>query len=385
MVINLNESVIANLQPNGKQYWIRDSKLSGFMVRVNRDGSKSYVIEYARGKRQTVGRVGDIPLAKARNTAEKIKVQAREGQLQVKAAPASTLTYQEYLDDYYFNWVKANTKTGMETYLMLKAMSVQDFSNKKLKELNQTFGAKKLSEISSVLVEKWKLYRLGKGIATSTINRNLGAFKASLQRAVEAGYLAVNPLSGVKLLKNPEPITRYLSNEEAARLHENLIKFPTNFQVMVVVSLNTGLRRGELLTLTWDSLKLNADIPQLLVKSEYSKTGKSRTVPLNHKALGALLRWQQQNDGKSQWVFPNPETGKPYNNVRKPWAKLLKISAIEEFRWHDMRHDCASQLAMKNVDILTISKILGHATVIMTQRYADLAPKTLAEAMAKLD
>jgi integrase len=140
-----------------------------------------------------------------------------------------------------------------------------------------------------------------------------------------------------------------------------------------------------LLSLEWEHVRLDGDYPHLTVKSEYSKTGKTRYVPLNKTAREALQAWKQSQQVLPKWVFTNPETNKPYYDVRKPWDALRKMADLSKFRFHDQRHDCASKLAMKGVDLYTISKILGHSDVKMTQRYAHLAPKTLTEALAKLD
>ena len=83
-------------------------------------------------------------------------------------------------------------------------------------------------------------------------------------------------------------------------------------------------------------------------------------------------------------VFPSPVSGKKLDNVNKSWAAILKDAQIENFRWHDMRHDFASQLVMKGVDLTTVRELMGHASLKMTMRYAHLAPSSKLRAVEVL-
>ena len=148
---------------------------------------------------------------------------------------------------------------------------------------------------------------------------------------------------------------------------------------MVTLSLNTGLRRGELFGLTWENVDLKNNT--LTVEGATSKRQTTRHVALNATAKAALKDWKPKH--ASGLVFPG-RAGK-FWTVKKSWAALLRRAEITGFRWHDMRHDFASRLVMGGVDLYTVGELLGHDRVETTKRYAHLAPSHKAAAVGVLD
>jgi integrase len=140
--------------------------------------------------------------------------------------------------------------------------------------------------------------------------------------------------------------------------------------------MNTGLRRGELPALRWDSIDVGRRI--LTVEGGTAKSRQTRDVALNDEAMGALNRWREQTHGGRR-VFEF-STG-----FKTAWAKLLKRANITKFRWHDLRHHFASRLVQLGVPLNTVRDLLGHSLVGMSLRYAHLAPDQRREAVAKLD
>jgi integrase len=138
--------------------------------------------------------------------------------------------------------------------------------------------------------------------------------------------------------------------------------------------LNTGLRRGELLSLKWTDVDLDARL--LTVRAENAKSGRERHVPLNREAHDVLLRWANQTRLQVR-VFD-------VASVKKSWAALLTTADITCFRFHDLRHHFASKLVRSGVDLNIVRELLGHADIKMTLRYAHLCPATLAAAVEKL-
>jgi integrase len=144
----------------------------------------------------------------------------------------------------------------------------------------------------------------------------------------------------------------------------------------VLLSMNTGLRRGELLALRWESIDFNRQM--LTVEGGTAKNRQTRHVPLNDEATRALTQWREQTKG-GQRVFET-RTG-----FKTAWAALLKRAAITKFRWHDLRHHFASRLVQAGVPLNTVRDLLGHSSMAMSLRYAHLAPDQRREAVAKLN
>ncbi len=152
----------------------------------------------------------------------------------------------------------------------------------------------------------------------------------------------------------------------------------------VILTLNTGMRKGELLSLCWCDIDLNQRV--LNIKGENTKSSQSRNIPLNEEAYSVMLTWKNERFTKNDdYIFTNPTTGEKLKDIKKAWLEVLKQANIENFRFHDLRHTFASKLAMKNVDLYSIKELLGHSSLEMVQRYAHLSQDYLKKALATLD
>jgi integrase len=398
----IGNALIANLKPKNKQYDVRDTKLKGFLIRVTPSGKMSYVCQYSRGRRINIGLVGVITPAQARDRAKEILADIVKGSLpNTKKQKNSLPTLSEFIEKEYAPWRHANRKG-----------SKQDISRIK-KIFTDKFGSLLLTEITPLLIDKWRAERTRNGIKSVTANRDIAVIKAMLSKAFEWKVITENPLQSYRLpsidsigklryLNKNEEIQLKLAlvqrnNErKAARIRMNehnqsrgyfllpdlsQFAFVDHMTPMILVSLHTGLRQGELFSLQWQHVNFDQRI--LTVTGETAKSEKTRHVPLNAVAFQALQDWQSQHSGDGL-VFANPKTGDRFNNVKKAWAGILKIAKIDNFRWHDMRHHFASKLVMAGVDLNTVRELLGHADTKMTLRYAHLAPEHKANAVAKL-
>lgn len=401
------EDSIKKHKPSDRIYEVHDLELKGLRLRVMPSGVKSFAILYrnAEGRqiRYTVGQYGKITLKRARDLAKEAlgEVAARRDPQAVKRnqrKQASMPTLEGFLDGDYGEWVKAHRKGGADTVSRLRSCFGDDL------------GSKRLNAITAWQIDKWQSARRKAGKAPATINRDVTALKAMLSKAVEWGILDAHPLAKFKPQKvDKNARTRFLRPEEEAELRTALdtremklkqerasanawrrqrgytIKpelkgFADHMKPMVLLSLNTGMRRGELFNLRWPDVELKQNL--LTVRDSNAKSGTTRHIPLNQEAVEVLRTWKSRG-GAGPLVFPG-RNGEPFNNVKKAWAAILEAAKIKDFRWHDLRHTFASNLVMKGVDLNTVRELLGHSDIKMTLRYAHLAPEHKASAVALL-
>ena len=243
-------------------------------------------------------------------------------------------------------------------------------------------------------------------------HRDLAALQAALSRAVDWGQLTRNPLARMKrIVEDESAVIRHLSDEEEARLRAALDVRDANrrrareaanvwrrkrgydlwpeygvytdhLTPLVLLALNTGLRRGELFQLRWEDVQLK---PRLLtVRGAGAKSGQTRHIPLNSEALRLLKQWKPGDAASRTFVFANVRSTEPLGDVKKAWKALMRKAEVSAFRFHDLRHTFASKLVMAGVDLNTVRELLGHSDVAMTLRYAHLAPEHKAAAVEKL-
>ena len=397
----INNSLLKTLKPEEKPYDVRDTKLIGFMVRVYPSGIKSYVVAYARAKRITLGNTEVLTPAQARDMATGILADVvKGGDPQAAKQAAKVDTLKAYLAHEYGPWVEAHRKDGKATLARLTACFVPEF------------GDKKLSELNAWIIEKWRSHRLKSGIRPATVNRDLTAIKAALAKAVEWRFIPAHPLADLKPSKvDHAGKVRFLSDEEEASLlqaldqreerkrterdtHNQWLKarkktalpslegrYADHLKPLVILALNTGMRRGELLTLAWADI----DMPRamLTVNGDTAKSGKTRHIPLNTDATTAIETWRETTGQAQGLVFPGDQ-GERMGSVKTAFNRLLTHAGIENFRFHDLRHTFASKLVMAGVDLNTVRELLGHSDIKMTLRYAHLAPEHKALAVARL-
>jgi integrase len=317
MKAKINNTLIKKLSPEEKEYEVHDTDLKGFIIRVFPSGTMRYVCQYQRGKKINIGTVGVITTAQAREKTVEVLNNLHKGiEPQSKRGVNKPKTLQELIEKEYKPWVLSHHKRGEETLAALKRCF-----NK--------FYSKPITEITPSLLEQWRIKRLNDGISNVTLNRNIATLKSVMTRATEWGFLKENPLKNLKLFKiDRSPKVRYLSFEEESRLREALVErdkqlkedrrsgnqwrenrgyalYPEideedaydYFMPMVLLSINTGLRQGELFNLTWDMVDLSER--SLIVSGGITKNSSSRYIPLNDEASQIMQQLYKKSVLKS--------------------------------------------------------------------------------------
>ena len=275
----------------------------------------------------------------------------------------------------------------------------------------RAFGALPLEAVDAARLDRWRRDRRRAGISVTTLARNLATLSGAFNFAVAEGWVATNPVQ--ELRKHPAPDearVRFLSPDEEQRLRAALVArdarlrdarasanvwrrsrgrplypacptdaYPDYLTPAVLLTLNTGLRQGELLALRWADVQAT----HLTVRAAHAKAGRVRHLPLNAEAQHVVARWRASHPGGERVVLSR--FGKPLVKIRKAWLDLLDEARIEDFRWHDLRHHFASRLVMAGVPLNTVRELLGHASLAMTLRYAHLGRDHLQAAVERLD
>ncbi len=211
----------------------------------------------------------------------------------------------------------------------------------------------------------------------ASINRRMATLKHMLHKAAEWGMIEGNPATGVKLHKENNRRLRYLTPEECNALLEACPS--ATLRQVIVLALNTGMRRGEILNLKWANVNLREGYLEILEQ----KNGEHSTIPLNSTALDTLRSIPRRLD--SDYVFTGMKPGEPFYDLKRQFEKAISTAKLEGVTFHILRHTCASHLVMAGVDIATVRDILRHKSIEMTLRYAHLSPSHKKAAVEALE
>ena len=204
----------------------------------------------------------------------------------------------------------------------------------------------------------------------ATMARYLAALSHAFTIACkEWAWLESNPMQRVTKPKQPQGRVRFLSDEEReALLRECKASDHPDLYTAVVLALSTGARRMELLGLRWEQVDLNRKVITLYE----TKNGEIRALPLVNHAHELMKERAKVRRIDTNLVFPGADADKPVL-LRAPFDKALARAGILNFHWHDLRHSCASYLAMNGASLAEIAEVLGHKTLQMVKRYAHLS------------
>jgi len=368
-VIRLTQKLANSAEPCEKRYDLRDTEIKGLFLRIEPTGKRTYYINYrtprpARRQRNVRLAPGFTPLREVRIAARRFLSHLCLDNCDPAPCCLTTTTLAELLKKYE-PWVKKNRKSGRKTIRMIRQFT--------------EFMSIPVSSLTSEVIQAWQKRQTK--VKGATINRRIAALRAVLSWAVEQKLIPQVPFHVSKVSqKDSRIVERYLTDEERAKLLEAADKCPQKWmKPAIVLSLNTGIRKGTLMKMKWHNVDLRNEC--LRLEAAIMKGGKDATIPLNKLACYELarLRTHTKNDG---YVFT--EHGKKLSDTRRAFLKILDSAGIKNFSWHCLRHDFASRLAMAGISMQAVQKLLCHSSLQMTERYAHLSPSVLADAVAML-
>lgn len=220
-----------------------------------------------------------------------------------------------------------------------------------------------------------------KPLSPATLNRYQAALSATLtwairQRMTPKGWH--NPCRDLELRPERNKGERWLNPQERDALL-SACKASTwpRLYALVLMAITTGARRGELERMRWRDV----DFERSEAAVHQSKNGDKKVLPLMPAVVEALTRLQGKSEGL---LFPSKRRPDVAYNFDPAWERALKAAGVRGFRFHDLRHTCASYLAQAGAPLLEIASVLGHRQLSVTQRYSHLATNQKAELVGRV-
>lgn len=249
--------------------------------------------------------------------------------------------------------------------------------------LKPFFGKMDIDKISALNIEEFKALKQAEGKCNKSINNYLGMLSKCLNCAEEWGVIKNAPRT--KHLKVPPQKFRFLTEEEYNKLLEEAQKINQEFYEMVLFTLRTGVRVGELMALRWEDVdfdRQNITIRRSIVNGIIGspKSNKSRQIPLSDDIFSVIKNKKRNLKDSNIWKM---ETGR--FSLNRKLKRACRRFGFKVGGWHDLRHSFASKLANNGIPLQVIQTLLGHSDLKMTQRYAHLEPLTLSDAIKTLE
>ena len=326
----------------------------------------SWMLDFVfRGQRYREN-IGPVSRTVAKEIRDRRKAEAAEGRLEI-GQKIQDLLFEKACEK-YLEWYKANREPTSHRRHSCSA-----------RHLNAFFGKRRLSTVSTFLVEKYKMERKATGAMPATINRELCMLGNLYTKSIQWKFAKSNPTVGVPHFKEDNSRNRYLTEEEARNV---LISCSPQLRLLVLAAMHTGFRAKELRSLTWANVDFrNCSVTVL---SLYSKNDDTRTVPMTTDLEAALRKvYDEREPDPTDAVFLN-QHGKPWKIWDGVFKKALKAAGIHDFRFHDLRHCFGSYLGMNNTNPKAMMELMGHRDPKMTMRYTHLSVEYKREAVGKL-
>lgn len=243
-------------------------------------------------------------------------------------------------------------------------------------------GYRAVADLKPADIDEWLAKH--KDWAPGTFNRYKTTLGRALQLEVVAGNLERNVARLVTARQESKGRVRWLKEDEEKRLVEVIKTDWPDYTQSFLIALHTGMRQGEQYSLEWDEI----DLERKRIFLDNTKNGSNREVPMNKTCLQAFQELHDRRPEGMKWVFLAAFRKKKKERLLNPrqwFDQAVSTAKIHNFHWHDLRHTFCSRLVMAGVDLLTVSRLAGHSSVAVTQRYAHLSPKHLADAVDVLD
>lgn len=323
-------------------------------MRIYQRGRSFYVDYYYEGRRirKKVGSEKD-----AKNALAAVKADILRGEYRFKKD--RKIRFEDFAKE-YLGYAKINKRSW-----------TRDESS--LKRLLPHFKDMLLSKITPRHIEEYKKKRLDDKVKTGTINRELASLKHMFTIAEKLGkFDDKNPVKKVEFFQERQYVMKILDREEINHLIDVAAD---HLKPILIIALNTGMRKGEIFNLRWSDI----DFIGHYIHIKKTKSNVMRKVPMN----GIVAATLKNIERKSEFIFPSSWSKKHKHimGVFRLFKEACKKAGIRDLRFHDLRHTAATLMITGGVPLVTVSQILGHATIHMTMKYAHPTPEDKRKAV----
>ncbi len=354
---------------------MKKPEMPNLRSRNNPNGGKVYYLDYfdpwlKKRERPTIGpRKRD-----AQRKQSQIYQQMMDRFVGAPAEPTGNITIEQVVHNYIQSKENRVAPSSISRYKIF-AMNFLNFMT------NNFPSVVRINQLNKNYVEEFLNNRINTGHAVKTVNGELQFVKSVMLFAVQEGHIQFSPLSTIKPFQDPNRAqqVKYWTKEEIDIILEEVKPY---YRDALEFLYNTGLRKEEMIHLTWDDVTENTGIYEIAIQAKDDwkpKTNRRRIIPLTARASD-LIQGQVKSD-RHNYIFKGCEGNKlHHDHIYKDLKRALKKLGLEG-NIHKFRHTFASHLVMKGAGLETVSKLLGHSSIEMTMKYAHLAPEHLRKAV----
>jgi site-specific recombinase XerD len=294
----------------------------------------------------------------------------------------------QFFSDLKHNLSNKNPSLSIQTfkdrYLEYSAIHHAKLTQERVKYVLSKFvsfvGNKMMDKVIALDIESYKAFRL-KSVSAVTVNIELRSIKAFFGLAYRWDVIPKHPFKAVTMLRIPEHDPIYLKKDDFFALLRATTK--PWLKNLIVIAVNTGLRRGELVNLKWEHIDLEKRILKVANTAQFqTKSKRERFVPLNLTAMALM----EVIPKRSEFVFIG-DRGRKLDDeeVSRRFKDAVTAAGLNPgLHLHSLRHTFATWLVQNGAGIYEVQKLLGHSTIQMTQIYTHLQPEQLHSTVAKI-
>jgi len=378
---------------SGVRYYEHQTRKHGvhpdkyFAIRYQKDGSRKeeglgwasegWTEKKAVEKRAELtkaARTGEGP-ARLKEFREQKKELKEEEERQKHQDSINSLTLSEFFNREYMPYSQNNKKSFKSEQALFN------------KWILPSIGELPLKKVSMIHLEEIKKRMKDAGKATRSVAYVLAIIRQIFNYAKNTGfYRGENPVSSVKMPKADNKRQRHLTPEEAETLLNNLKLRSPQLHDIALLSLDSGLRAGEVFNLSWNVI----DFENRLLHIRDTKNGETRVAYMTERVF--LMLSTRKKASKTEYVFTDRSGGK-IDSVSRSFTRVLSDIGFnkgvsdnrDKVVFHTLRHTFASWLVQKGVELYTVQKLMGHSKITMTERYSHLTPEHEKRAVSKLN